>query len=953
MSLQLTDAVVERIAGALRAGLAEFSQTSRLLRLHTTLATETLIAERFSGSETLTGLSPALATRDVTAGFRYEIVALSTDAHITPDGLLGQSVLLELLCADSRTELRPFHGHVTQVEQLGSNGGFARYRLVIEPWLAFLAHRRDAYLFQDKTVIEIVDELFGDYRDQGALVPAWRWQLADASVYPKRSLTIQYRETDLAFVLRLLADEGLFGWFEHAGNADAGTLGSHTFVIADANTAFTNDLGTVRFHRADTTEADDTLQRLDDQAAVGTQSVALSSWDYLSLDVRLIEQTAADDAGPDASQVPMLTHRDTPGLYRYADRRQGSRLARAQARAHAVDQRSVIAAGSLRRMGVGKRFTVSGHARVDASALSGEPEAADYVALRVHHAARNNIPAAFSQGLDRLMNAVSIQPVTTARDDSPLYANEALLLQAAVAFAPRADLRRQPIVHGLQTATVVGGDGAPITTDRDHRIKVQFHWQRGARSQSRLDHPAGDDNAPGSEASGTWVRVAASVAGSNWGSVFVPRVGQEVLVEFIEGDIDRPVVIGSVYNGKGHDDAPGNTIGQSAPAATANAPAWFSGNGHPGALSGLKTQALSSSQSGQGGFNHLLLDATPAQARFDLATTQHATQLLLGHQRAQDGNLRAAPLGHGISLATDAYGSIRAGTGLLISADTRAGGTHASAQAFDAREAIQQLSEAEQLAQSLADTAKKQTAVTAVPSSGSASPPSAATSKAASRSGDGAKRSSDIPAIAALQHGQTVLQGTTDASTGLAWTEPMITTSAPDGIVALTPDASLWSAGTHLSLTAGHAIEAIAQADHRTVVKNGIVLFSYGNKPAAGSPEPMTGIQLHAAQGPVSLQAQSSTATLAARQELRIASTTASVTMQAQTHILLTAQGAYIRMQGGNIEVHAPGNVSFKGASKRLAGPQSVSTPQPLLPRVNLVLQDYKRKSEETYPLSL
>jgi uncharacterized protein involved in type VI secretion and phage assembly len=97
--------------------------------------------------------------------------------------------------------------------------------------------------------------------------------------------------------------------------------------------------------------------------------------------------------------------------------------------------------------------------------------------------------------------------------------------------------------------------GAPVHTDRDHRIKTQFHWQRGSHSSHRLAHPSGDDNAPANDQTGTWVRVATAVAGANWGAVVIPRVGHEVVVAFTGGDIDRPVVIGSAYNAPANDQS--------------------------------------------------------------------------------------------------------------------------------------------------------------------------------------------------------------------------------------------------------------------------------------------------------------------------------------------------------------------------------------------------------------
>lgn len=957
MDASSADEAIERIGAELRAMLAGYCQDRRLLRLHTPLGPDVLLAQRFDGIERLSGLPAALAKAGPAAGFRYAIIALSTDAFLDPDNLLGQPVLLELLGADSHERPRAFHGHVTGFEQLGANGGFARWRLTVEPWLAFLAQRRDSYVFQDRSVIEIIDEVFGDYVGAGLLAPAWCWQLADASIYPRRSRCTQYRETDLAFVLRLLAEEGLHGRFEASADTGSPALDSHCFVIADASRGCAADLGPVRFHRSDATEAEDSLQRLEAVAAVGTQSVALGSWDPATLDVRAVEQ-AGGSALPDDGRLPALVQRDMPGVARYLDRRDGERLALAQARAHAVERALLHAAGSLRRLTAGSRFTVSGHPRFERPALMPElgpvnalatglhAERCSHVALEVRHHARNNLPVEFSRGLDRLLGPIDPASAPTGVDDAPLYANTALLLPAELPYAPAGVLRRRPAVHGLQTAIVTGTEGAALTTDRDHRVRIQFHWQRGARAQSRLEHPGASDNAPGTAASGCWVRVATAVAGNNWGSVFVPRVGAEVLVEFIEGDIDRPVVIGSVYNGRGADDAAGNRVAAGAAAATANAPAWFAGNGHPGALSGIRTQALGTSRTGQGGYNQLLFDSTPGEARLELSTTQARTWLQLGHQRIDAGNARGATLGYGNGLASDAYGAIRAAEGLLLSAHGRPGGTHAAHQAFDAAEAIRQLGEAEALARALADAAQRQNAVVTNPRRPSAQASTVGAPATGSASG--------LAAIAALQRSQSALAGSGAAApTGQAWAEPMITTSAPDGIVALTPDASLWNAGRHLTVTAGHAIETLAQGRHTVAAREGIVLYTQGREPPARSTEPLRGIQFHAAQGPVRLQAQDSHASLAASREVRIASTTASVSMQARAQVLLTAQCAAIRLRDGDIEVHAPGHVRLRAMTKVLAGPQAVEAPQRLLPKRNERSDTDSPDAPRDYPYSL
>lgn len=217
-------------------GGAGWRQTDRLLTLTTPAGPDALLAETVHIDEALGPISEH-------AGYRIALTARSPDAHLSLTTLLGQPARLDLQTSASRTLSRPFHGHITQITREGSDGGFARYRLIIEPWLAFLGHTRDSYLFQDKSVIDIVDELLSDWKGQGKLAPAWRWQLADPAAYPKRGMTTQYRESDLAFLKRLLAEEGLFCWFER--QADAGeTLGRHpdspAFFAGREDSAHTN-----------------------------------------------------------------------------------------------------------------------------------------------------------------------------------------------------------------------------------------------------------------------------------------------------------------------------------------------------------------------------------------------------------------------------------------------------------------------------------------------------------------------------------------------------------------------------------------------------------------------------------------------------------------------------------------------------------------------------------------
>jgi type VI secretion system secreted protein VgrG len=246
--------------------LSGFTQSTRILKLSTPLGTDTLLAECVRAEE---GLSQ---------GFQLKIAALSTDATIPLKSLIGQPVLLELMTAFSRYQRRPFHGHVTVVEMAGANGGVARYNLTVEPWTAFLARGRDSRIFQHMTVFDILDSVFSAYQGRGKLAPAWRFDILDRTIYPKRSITTQYQESDLAFAERLMYEEGLFHYFEHSGDADSPGLGSHTMVIADHNGSFKpNQQATIAYTQPGATMQQDSLDRWRTELRLQTNTIELSS----------------------------------------------------------------------------------------------------------------------------------------------------------------------------------------------------------------------------------------------------------------------------------------------------------------------------------------------------------------------------------------------------------------------------------------------------------------------------------------------------------------------------------------------------------------------------------------------------------------------------------------------------------------------------------------------------
>ncbi|WP_454668299.1 type VI secretion system Vgr family protein [Achromobacter kerstersii] len=861
---------------------AGFTQADRLLDLSTPLGQDKLLAERLQGTEQLSD-----------GGFALQVDALSDDAHIPLKSLIGQPVQVTLQTALGRDEHRVWCGLVSEARFDGANGGFARYRLRIEPWLALLRQRRDSYAFQDLSVIDIVDSVFGDYNGQGAVAPQWRWEVKDRDAYAKRSLTIQYRETDYAFVERLLAEEGLFYWVEH--EAGEGEPGTHTVVIADHNGAFeTGPQESVKFQRADATETEDTIQTWRQSRTWRTNAVRLATWDYRAMQARKVS-AQVDDKLPNAME---LADSDYPGQYLFEDGGQGERLAHNALAAQRVRQSLYEGEGTVRTLAPGHRFTLTGHWGPS------QGEGADFVVLRMHHDARNNF--------DESLGAAVTQALGTAGEpqdgDVDFYRNRFEAIAATLEYRPStvdghgARLHPRPTVHGSQTALVVGA-GDPVYTDRDHRIKIQFHWQRGSASSNRQDHPAGADNAPASEALGTWVRVAEPVAGSDWGGHFVPRLGQEVLVQFLHGDIDRPVVVGALYNGAGTDNAANNQVQGGAAKATGNAPAWFAGSeaghAHNVVMSGFKTQALAESGQGMGGYNQLVQDDTPGQSRLTASTTQAEARLNLGHLKQQRDNERLSDLGHGAELATSEALALRAGEGLLISADKREG---AAGGLLDSEEAIQQMEKAIEQANELSATVVRQEAL--LP-------------------GDSEKTRplNELDAVRKVMEGTKGEEGVNVP----AYTLPHIQVSAPKGIGQYTPKNAYTVAGTTLCQVAPD-VNWAAGANLAVCVAQGVVLFTKGLGGSGRAVEEQ-GIRLHAAGGKLRLQSQKARMRLAAEKAVTLVSAQGAVDVNASKKVLATAAGAYMRIEGGGIQLHAPGKVELKAGVHSWVGPQSGTGP--------------------------
>ncbi len=1016
-------------------GLSLFDQATRLVRLHTPLGPNLLLAEDLNawegvmpqagpsvsalagrlgnlGNDTWSPQSSDFVQRPASAGMRLVIHALCADASLDAATLVGLPVLAELLCQDSQgngSNLRPWHGHIAAAAWLAADGGWARLRIVVEPWLAWLGQGQDARTHQGRTVPQIIDAVFarrsGQALPNGSTVaPAWRWELQDQSLYPQRSLCAHAHESDLAFVTRLMAEQGLVAWWEHTGDPGSPNLGQHMLVMSDGAGAAhaLNGQGGVRFTASDHTLGEDSLTMLVEGQRVAATRVELTSRDYRSGGAQALEHRPAGCVAedPDAAVEHALV--DHPGAYAYESTGQGARLAQIHADTLQACASYCIARGPWRRAQAGTWFTLAGHPRhgsveglvsgLLSTAIDTEtmiaPGAGEFAILAAQHRARNSLSAderARAWSLDQLLvkalddDALDSVTEATLRGDPSRHPDEqSPLHEAALLLLPRTQplrtgpggwgfkdgdlfdahvtdgfgepdvrLNRAPTAPAAATAIVVGAD-EPVHTDRDGRIRIQQHWQRGSQGSHRLAHPDGLDDAPAGPGSHTLARTGHVLAGPNYGAVFTPRVHQETLLMNLGGDADRPLAVGSLYNGNGQPDAQGNTVFAGAAGAIGSAPAWFpgsersgdwEGHAHDAAMAGLRTQGLSTSAGGLGACSQLVFDDTPDQRRLELGVyaspAEPQSRLQLGQLQHQDGNRRQQPRGHGLDLSTIGHGALRAGSGFLASAHARAPSTSVGRQ-MDCQEPQSILQLTQDLQQSLAVTAQQHNAKLV--------------NEPLVAGGDARNLQAQLP----VQQGLHGLQGSlgvtatlggdasTDGSRGIeggwgtvaAWGRPELVVAAPAGVGLVTAAHAVLAAGTHLSLSAGNDLQWLAQASSALAVQAGIVLFTYGQ--TGDKPVTETGIALHAAAGNVFVGVDAGQASLVASQAVNLASTNANVAVQSPVKLSLTGGGAGLDIRAGAVDFMAPGAIEVHAGMKVFAGGASASAQAPELPAVDL-----------------
>ncbi len=424
----------------------------------------------------------------------YRLVLLSLQSDLQIDAVLGK--IMSISIATGANKKRYFSGVVTSFSLAGRQGRYACYHATLRPWLWFLQRAADCRIFQDQTVIQIMKTVFSSY----AIADFDASKLS--SDYAVRPYCVQYRESDFNFISRLMEQEGISYFFNSSQER-------HTMVLADSYAAHQTladydslPFNSVAFEAISSSEAIHTWERMGE---IQSGSYSLKAFDF--------EKPTTSNAGSllVKSSISRKYDQSNHALFDYADhfleKERGEHLAKIRLESLHRQTQQVRGTSSVRGIHPGSLFTLRAHPRQDQNQ--------DYLITS----------AEFE------LNGDEFSSTADAKPEKPFFCHFKAIPNQMQFRAERQTIK--PLVQGPQTAMVVGKAGEEIWTDKYGRIKVQFHWDRQGK----------DD-----EASSCWVRVAQSWAGKKWGSLFLPRIGQEVIVSFLDGDPDQPLVTGSVYN---------------------------------------------------------------------------------------------------------------------------------------------------------------------------------------------------------------------------------------------------------------------------------------------------------------------------------------------------------------------------------------------------------------------
>ncbi|MGQ1320541.1 type VI secretion system Vgr family protein [Acinetobacter baumannii] len=818
-------------------------------------------------------------------GTTAELICLSTNAHISLKTFIGVQVAVDQVT--DRGSLFRTTGIITGASQGQSDGALTLYKLTISDPTYLWHKRRNSRVFMNKSVKEISEILFQEWQGKSPLfASSLTLDLSGLKqTYDVRPFVMQLNESDYDFLTRLWRSEGI-NWLIDEAELTVPSNTDHIQpqklrLIDDNNQYQALTRRTIRYHRSHATEQFDSMTSLKADRSLQPTSVFVQRWQS-----DVLEQT--DGAGSVQSKHQHSSNYDNQSLSledawhfspawmqdlkgedgaTSASNQQLEKFNQNLSAYYDAQSKQFIAKTTVRDTQVGYWFELNEHPEIDLHDGADK----EFLIIGKHYYNQNNLPKDLNQQIQALVQQSHWQ----ASQTDERQGNELILQRRNIKVVPA----YQPLQHrpkaSVQRARVVGPEGEQIYVDQWGRIKVRFLFTRA--DDHRHDGGAGSND---NDTDSAWVDVLTPWAGKGYGARFLPRVGEIVVIDFFDGNVDRPFVAGRIHEAERY-------------------PTQFDQKGHlpdTKKLSGIRSEEVDGK-----GFNQLRFDDTTGQISAQLQSSHAASQLNLGNLSHPKDKAESNGRGEGFELRTDQWGAVRAGSGLLVSThkQDQAQGVH-----LDASEAKQQIEGGLNNAKALSEVAKNQ----------------------------------QTDPLEVLENLKTFIEQIEqqDKEKAAAFKQALMVLTAPNSIAVASNEDIHLSADGQLSQSAGDSINISTQKNLIAHAQNKISLFAaqQGARLYAGKGK----VEIQAQGDGADLIARKGIQIISTEDKVEISASKEIVITAGSSQIKINGSGIF-PVTGGKFEVKAGQHVFMGGASASIKS--SLPPPPKRAQGVLELLHDY------------
>jgi type VI secretion system secreted protein VgrG len=806
-------------------------------------------------------------THQINEGVRLQLICLATSATIPLKSFIGTQAAIDIVT--DKSELTRISGIVTQADIGASDGSLTIYRLTVEDPTALWKHRRNSRVFMNKSVVDVIQTVSQEWVQRSPLF-ASSLSLDKSGLskdYDVRPFIMQASESDFDFLTRLMRSEGINWLIDEAQlkvSSSTEQIQAQKLRLIDDNSQFSAlERRNIRFHRSSAVEKTDSITNFIGQRSIQPTSVYIQRWQADVLDIdegagSVQSKHSHSENYDNASLALEQAWHFSPAWIQDLNGEDGAtpsgnsqieKFNQNLSNYYDSQAKQFTATSTVRDAHVGYWFELNEHPEIDQH--SGADKEFLITAKSFYN--QNNLPKDLTDQVTALVQQSNWQMSNiTINNSDERQANQLVLQRRNITTVPEYDpLKHRPIALP-QRARVVGPSGEEIHVDEWGRIKVRFLFSRN--EDNTHDGGAGSND---NDTDSAWVDVLTPWAGEGYGARFLPRIGEIVVIDFFDGNIDCPFVVGRIHEAQRH-------------------PSKFDDKGKlpdTKKLAGIKSREYQGS-----GYNQLRFDDTTGQLSSQLQSSHGASQLNLGNLSYPKETDISEGRGEGFELRTDQWGAVRAGQGLLLStyAQDSASGNH-----LDVAAGKNQLESSLNNAKALSEVAKNQQA-------------------------DPLENLDHLKSFISTLEKDDSDEAKSQAE---AFKQALMILASPNSI-ALTSNEDIHLSGDgQISHTAGDSINLSTQKSFLAHAQNKISLFAA-----------QEGARLFAGKGKVEIQAQGDGADVIARKDIQIISTEEAVYIISPKEIRLVGDTSEVKINGSGVFATTPGLFEVKSGQQKFEG---------------------------------